>query len=201
MKGQIKEMDRELEQFHKSNAQLDLMIGELRSKLDNMQGDILRQRKVIGDQVSLIRRCKSELHECAQVIQHPQALAERLSLLYQQHVQKELPKNEIDVNVQNEYGRHQAYLEQSLKTLKKKYNNDVKSHKQQNLKLMEENINIIQEISQQRDGNKVTKGVLQQKIGDLNRMKRGKGGRGGGSKGNGGGGGPRATPGQTWGGG
>ena len=182
MKGQIKEMDRELEQFHKSNAQLDLMIGELRSKLDNMQGDILRQRKVIGDQVSLIRRCKSELHECAQVIQHPQALAERLSLLYQQHVQKELPKNEIDVNVQNEYGRHQAYLEQSLKTLKKKYNNDVKSHKQQNLKLMEENINIIQEISQQRDGNKVTKGVLQQKIGDLNRMKRGKGGRGGGSR-------------------
>ena len=37
MKEQIKEMDRELEQYHKSNAALDLMIGELRQKLDGMQ--------------------------------------------------------------------------------------------------------------------------------------------------------------------
>jgi len=172
MKGQIKEMDRELEQFHKSNAQLDVMIGELRSKLDSMQGDILRQRKTIGDQESLIRRCKSELHECAQVIQHPTALSEKVSMLYQQHVQSELPKNEVDVNVQSEYARHQQYLEQTLKTLKKKFNHDVKVHKQQNLKLMEENINIIQEISSQREGNKQTKQLLQQKIGELNRLKR-----------------------------
>ena len=45
MKEQIKEMDQELEQYHKSNAALDLMIGELRDKLDGMQREIMRQRQ------------------------------------------------------------------------------------------------------------------------------------------------------------
>ena len=42
-------MDRELEQYHKSNAQLDLMIGDLRVKLDDMQLTIGSNRKLIGD--------------------------------------------------------------------------------------------------------------------------------------------------------
>jgi hypothetical protein len=50
---QIKEMDHELEQFHKSNAQLDLMIGELRKRLDGMQMEIMRQRASLGDQVEV----------------------------------------------------------------------------------------------------------------------------------------------------
>lgn len=37
-------------QFHNSNAQLDLLIGELREKLDEMQGQNLEQRKRIADQ-------------------------------------------------------------------------------------------------------------------------------------------------------
>ena len=37
MANQIKEMDMELEQYHKSNAGLDLMIGELRLKMEGMQ--------------------------------------------------------------------------------------------------------------------------------------------------------------------
>lgn len=37
-------------QFHNSNAQLDLLIGELREKLDEMQAQHLEQRKRIADQ-------------------------------------------------------------------------------------------------------------------------------------------------------
>ena len=37
-------------QFHNSNAQLDLLIGELREKLDEMQAQNLDQRKRIADQ-------------------------------------------------------------------------------------------------------------------------------------------------------
>ena len=167
MKGQIKDMDKELETYHKSNAQLDLMIGELRSKLDSMQKEILTQRKVIGDQESLMRRCKAELHDCAQVIQQPALLEEKISLLHQQHVVKQaVPKNDVDQSVQNEYARHQQYLEKTLHTLKLKFTRDVKEHKRINRKLMEENIQIIQEISSQRDANKLTKQMLAAKLGD-----------------------------------
>jgi chromosome segregation ATPase len=168
MKSQIKDMDSELEQYHKSNAQLDLLIGELRAKLDSMQKNILGQRKVIGDQESLMRRCKSELHECAQVIQQPGALAEKISKLFQSHVTKQqVQKNEVDVNVQSEYQRHQQYLEKTLHALKIKFSKDVKAHKATNVRLMEENIQIIQEISRQRDENKLTKQMLQARLGDF----------------------------------
>mmetsp|Transcript_12785 Transcript_12785/g.26063 ORF Transcript_12785/g.26063 Transcript_12785/m.26063 type:complete len:1199 (+) Transcript_12785:49-3645(+) len=168
MKNQIKDMDRELEQFHKSNAQLDLMIGELRGKLDGMQKEILAQRKVIGDQESLMRRCKGELHDAAQVIQNPTLLAEKISAIYKQHVVKQsVAKDGVDINVQNEYQRHQQFLERTLSSLKLKFNQDVKKHKSINLKLMEENIQIIQEISAQRDQNKLKKQMLAAKLGDL----------------------------------
>ena len=38
----------ELEQYHKSNAALDLMIGELRLKMDGMQREINEQRESLG---------------------------------------------------------------------------------------------------------------------------------------------------------
>ncbi|GMH77228.1 hypothetical protein TrST_g6546 [Triparma strigata] len=168
MKGQIKDMDKELETYHKSNAQLDLMIGELRAKLDSMQKEILGQRKVIGDQESLMRRCKSELHECAQVIQSPKDLEEKISKLYKQHVQKNatLQKNDVDNAVQDEYARHHEFLEKTLQSLKIKFAKDVKAHKSINVALMQSNIQIIQEISQQRDANKMTKQMLAAKLGD-----------------------------------
>ena len=67
MKDQIKEMDRELEQYHKSNAALDLMIGELRQKLDGMQRTIMSQRQRQSDLQSSMRRpVQTALHfaEC-----------------------------------------------------------------------------------------------------------------------------------------
>ena len=168
MKNQIKDMDRELEQFHKSNAQLDLMIGELRSKLDSMQNDILAQRKVISEQESLTRRCKGDLQEAAQVIQNPDLLAEKVSALYKQHVVKQdVTKDGVDLNVRNEYQRHQEFLEKTLSGLKLKFAQDVKKHKNINLRLMQENIQIIQEISQQRDQNRLTKQAVAAKLSDL----------------------------------
>merc|ERR1711966_55386 len=92
MKEQIKDMDRELEQFHKSNAQLDLMIGELRKKLDAMQKEILTQRQGLADQESLIRRFRCELHECVQFIQEPAVLKEGIQQLFKKHVQEKVQR-------------------------------------------------------------------------------------------------------------
>ncbi len=69
MKDQIKEMDEELESYHKSNAQLDTLIGQLRGKLDGMQRDIMKKRQLHTDTISRITKFKNDLHDCVQFIQ------------------------------------------------------------------------------------------------------------------------------------
>lgn len=53
-------------QFHNSNAQLDLLIGELREKLDEMQAQNLDQRKRIADQEA--SRGRLQVNRCLLVL-------------------------------------------------------------------------------------------------------------------------------------
>ena len=56
MRDQMKEMEVELLQYHKSNAALDLMIGELRLKRDGLQLD---HDKVAGNLETASHRTKT----------------------------------------------------------------------------------------------------------------------------------------------
>jgi hypothetical protein len=150
MKEQIKEMDHELEQFHKSNAALDLMIGELRKRLDSMQLQIMRQRQKLGDQESVIRRFRAQLHEAVQHIQDPEMLRESIARLFKKNEQEALASGEMDVDIQGEYQRQREYLEKSVDQLKGKFARDVKLHKTDNLKIMQENMTLIKEINELR---------------------------------------------------
>ena len=58
MKESITEMDHELEQYHKTNASLDEMIGEHRQKLDTMQRSIMTRRQAISDHNARIQSFK-----------------------------------------------------------------------------------------------------------------------------------------------
>lgn len=51
-----------LRQFHNSNAQLDLLIGELRAKLDDMGAQNLHERKRIADQEASRGRLQAPNH-------------------------------------------------------------------------------------------------------------------------------------------
>ena len=56
MRKQVEEMDMELEQYHKSNSALDLMIGELRLKMDGMQKEINLQKDIIAEGAAYVAR-------------------------------------------------------------------------------------------------------------------------------------------------
>ena len=57
-----KEMDQELEQYHKSNAALDLMIGELRLKMEGMQVELDEQKKKLKEAEDIIAVFSTDLH-------------------------------------------------------------------------------------------------------------------------------------------
>merc|ERR1712070_352610 len=87
MRQQIEEMDQELEQYHKSNAALDLMIGELRLKMDGMQREISEQKEALSEGEALIRRFRADLHECVQHLSDHKALKRTVTALYKKYVQ------------------------------------------------------------------------------------------------------------------
>ena len=85
MKEQIREMDQELERYHKNNSALELTISDLKLKLEGMQREILSQRSKLGDADSKARGIKTELHECIQHVQDPKALKDAVKKMYQRH--------------------------------------------------------------------------------------------------------------------
>ena len=119
MKGKVKDMDGELERYHASNAQLDNMIGTLRTKIDSTQKSILKGRRVIGDQQSFIRRFKAELHCCADDIQDPEKLKKGVEELYAKHAQYvEADSGEgVDKGVKEEFARLEDNLKRMLADL------------------------------------------------------------------------------------
>ncbi|KDO35331.1 hypothetical protein SPRG_00180 [Saprolegnia parasitica CBS 223.65] len=161
MKEQIKEMDRELELFHKANAQLDIMIGEQRRRLDKMQADITRNRKIIGDQQSLIRRFRCDLYDTVQSIQSPKELTQKVASMYHKYVTTTIAVVDVDVDIQHEYKRQKDYLEKSVDVLKKKYAHDVATHQHENNQARNDNMALIGEINEIRAALNVSKATLQ----------------------------------------
>eukprot|EP00742_Colponemidia_sp_Colp-10_P003011 GILJ01003213.1.p1 GENE.GILJ01003213.1~~GILJ01003213.1.p1 ORF type:complete len:1307 (+),score=279.75 GILJ01003213.1:41-3922(+) len=166
MKEQIKEMDKELEHYHRSNAQLDLMLQDLKLKLKGMQDEIVTQRKKLSDSTFQIKRYRDDLHESVQLIQDPKALKECVLRLYRKHVQEESKAPQMDQDTQKEYNRQRDYLERSVESLKRKLAKDSEVHRQDNMRIMQENVALIKEINDLRREIKTIK--QQQRQAELN---------------------------------
>merc|ERR1711865_775871 len=104
----------------------------------------------LGDQDSLVRRFRSELHESVQFIQDPKMLRESIAKLYRKQAQEQVRTGELDIDIQSEYHRQREYLERSVDSLKRKFARDVQLHKQDNMRIMQENMNLIKEINDLR---------------------------------------------------
>lgn len=57
-------------QYHKSNAALDLMIGELRLKVDGMQKELQTQKYRLEEGERFSKQFHSDLSAAAQVLAH-----------------------------------------------------------------------------------------------------------------------------------
>ena len=100
---------------------LDLMIGELRLKMDGMQAEIEGQKVTLDSGASMISRFRTDLRECVQYLNDHKALKRAVTALYTKHVQDEgaaEPGSEADP--QREYNRQREYLEKSVESLKRK---------------------------------------------------------------------------------
>ena len=89
-------MESELERFHKQNTQLELNITELRQKLKATEKEMHGERQRVRDVEAVVRRFKTDLHNCVGYIQDPKLLKESIRALYQKHVQEDIVSSLLD---------------------------------------------------------------------------------------------------------
>lgn len=164
MRTQISEMDLELDQYHKSNEALNLMIEELKLKLEGIKKDIERQQERCSLNSRLLERFKRDLQEVwALRAEDPAAFKARLIKMYRVYVQEDLSpaslsgtagpgagKN-IDLDdPQQMYNRDREQMERSLDSLRRALKADALAHKRDVGKMMRESVMLTKELNNLR---------------------------------------------------
>jgi len=148
MKKQIQAMDADLEDYHRKNKLLQVNIEQLATKQRHLQEEIVSQRKKMTDCQTIIKRLKTDLQECVNFIQEPKQLRESITNLYKKYVPNGIKKQELDPDIQREYNRQRDYLEKSVESLKRKLLKDSEVHRQDNTRVLQENVALIREINE-----------------------------------------------------
>eukprot|EP00795_Rhopilema_esculentum_P004667 gene4667-20951_t len=151
MKEQIQEMESELERFHKQNTNLELNIEELKLKLKATEKEMYQERQKVHDIEGLVKRFKTDLHNTVGLIQEPKKLKESIKQIYVKYVSDDTPEQAgIDADIQQEYARQREHLERSVASLRKKLAKDTEIHRADNVRIMQENVMLINEINDLR---------------------------------------------------
>ncbi|XP_009876698.1 PREDICTED: WD repeat-containing protein 65, partial [Apaloderma vittatum] len=152
MKKQIHEMEGELERFHKENTQLKLNITRLQQKLKATDHEMHRERQKKQNMETLIKRVKTDLHNCVGFIQDSKKMKDGIRELYTKYVQQsDLVETEaVDADLQQEYMRQREYLERNLAALIKQVVKDQEIHQAAYGRILQENMSLIKEINDLR---------------------------------------------------
>merc|ERR1711959_197259 len=150
MKKQIQAMDADLEDYHRRNKQLSVDIAQLLQRQKGLQEEIVSRRKRLTDARTVIKRFKNDLHECVQFIQEPKQLRDSVQALFKKYVPHGVKRQELDTDIQREYSRQREYLEKSVESLKRKLQKDSEVHRQDNMRILQENVALIREINDLR---------------------------------------------------
>ncbi|KAL7750132.1 hypothetical protein RI367_004304 [Sorochytrium milnesiophthora] len=163
MSEQIKDMDEELSNYSKVNRDLELAINDLKLKLKAAEQEVQRERARVKYLHALLKRFKTDLHECAQLVQDPKQLKASLKALYHKYCKDFTLNTEDDDNdsavassdlsetdAQREYARQRDYLERTMTSMRTTVSKDQTMHRTDNAKIMQENVALIREINQLR---------------------------------------------------
>ncbi|RYH26672.1 hypothetical protein EON65_14295 [archaeon] len=178
MREKIKNMDEELEKYHKSNTHLDNLIGELRGKIDTMQSDVKMKRMRAKQLENIIAACRSEVQTAMTHIQSPPQLVAAVEHIVKEYGSLENVQPRVEPEVEAEYNRHRNFLQKSLQELKKALEASTMSHMATNNTIRLKNMALISEINKQREDNRELKLQVQADIGRIRHFVQGKGGKG-----------------------
>lgn len=167
MREKIKEMDTELERYHKSNAALDTLIGDLRAKIDALQAEVKGKRMQAKALENTIETCRSDVQTAIAHIQTHPTLVQHVKTIVATYGSMENVRPRIDPEVEAEYARHREYLQRTILELKQALEEGSVHHMTVNNQIRQNNMTLIGEINAQRDSNRALKNHVQAEIGRI----------------------------------
>lgn len=151
LKKETNDMDKNLRQFNKINANLGYIVDDLRTRQEHMQELIKKNRAKIRRNDIEIKSFKNAVYWVAQYIDDFDQLKRVVNEnLYYFVKDQEMKNVEIDPDIKKEYENQKRYLDNSKNSLKKRLDKEQQIHKQDNMNIMRENIKLIKMISDLR---------------------------------------------------
>ncbi|KAI5064817.1 hypothetical protein GOP47_0019512 [Adiantum capillus-veneris] len=156
-KLQIANMEKELERAHNGNTRKELIIAEMKLKVDGLRIEEANMRTKIHKTSELIKSFNCDFYHLTQLIQEPRALKDAVKELnkkYGTHKVKIVP---VDQDLKKELTRHREYLERNVEGLQRKLAKDTAAYHKSHLVIMQENVILINELNELRRELKVMK--------------------------------------------
>jgi len=167
MRDKIKSMDEELENYHRSNAALDALIGDLRNKIDEHRAESKNKRTQAKQQEGVIIAFRKDLSAAVVHIQTPPLLLEAVQRIVEKYGSMENVRPLLDPEVEEEYSRHKEFLQKSVLELKKTLQSNSLTHMTTNSRIRQNNMALISEINSQRESNRMMKIEVQAAVGRI----------------------------------
>ena len=155
MRKQIEEMDLELEQYHKSNLALKMMISELELKSEGLRGELKTQEDRVRANALVQTRIQRDLAELSVVLKDKALLKAKFVQLFRQYAQADTSQDAKGTSLGEDdprvlYNRDREQMERNLESVRRALRTDATAHRRDFEKMMRENVVLTRELNELR---------------------------------------------------
>lgn len=144
-------MDKKLRHFNGINANLGVIVDDLRTRMEHLMHLIKQNRLLIRRNETYISGFRTAVHNVANYIDEFDQLKRAVhSSLYHYITDHDRKSIDLDPDIKKEYENQVKYLQNAVHSLKKRLDKETQIHKEDNLSIMQENIALINDITNLR---------------------------------------------------
>ena len=147
---QTNKMRQELKHFNRVNQNLALIVDDLRMRQEGLTNEVQNLRQTLDEQEGYQKKYKDDVYETLHHIADYKKLKKGVIRLHKKYVKEELKNEQGDTDLHKEYTSKRKYLENNVNYLRQMLQKDQDVHKQENSRIMKENVTLLQEINDLR---------------------------------------------------
>ena len=144
LKQRTNSMDKELRRYNDLNASLGFMVDDLRTRQETLQEHIKRARDTTRKNEAFVNGFKNAVYTVVQYIDDYDQLKRSVNNHLYKYIQDQGAKNvEVDPDIKKEYENQKKYLKNSVHSLEKRLEMEKNIHKEDNMRIMNGNQELI----------------------------------------------------------
>ena len=147
---QTNKMRQELKFFNRVNQNLALIVDDLRMRQEGLTNEVQKLKENLDQQESYKKQFKDDVFEVLHHITDFKKLKAGVIRLHKKYVKEEMKREGGDTDLNQQYSQKRKFLEQNVNYLRTMLQKDQDVHKKDNAKIMTENVQLLQEINDQR---------------------------------------------------